>query len=372
MTVIAILAIVFAALGAALGAVNLAAMRTPAFREAEEGTLVSVLVPARNEEANIAACVESALASQGVPVEVVVMDDGSTDRTAEIVGAIAARDPRVRLQQAPPLPQGWTGKVHACQRLADAARGTHLFFVDADVRLAPRAAAALVAHQRETGVGLVSAVPRQVTRSLGELLTVPMINFLMMGYLPVPIMRTRLDRGLGAACGQTMLFERAGYDAIGGHESIRHLLHDGIQLARRMRDHGRMTDVVLGAELATCRMYERFDQAWAGFIKNAHEGMASWGQLPVWTALLGFGHVLPPILFLLALLGVGSLTLALAALALSLGLRVAITRATRESWWTVPLHPATVAVGLAIQWASLLGLGRGRAGGWKGRVYPAQ
>lgn len=372
MIVLDLLALALAALSAFVGAINLAAVRTPAFRPAGEGTLVSVLIPARNEEANIAACVESVLASEGVAVEVVVMDDGSTDRTAEIVRGITARDPRARLEQAPPLPQGWTGKVHACQRLADAARGTHLLFVDADVRLAPRAAASLVAHQQEKALGLVSAVPRQIMKGWGELLTVPMINFLMLGYLPAPIMRTRLDRGLGAACGQMMLFERGAYDAIGGHESIRHLLHDGIQLARRMRDHGRMTDVVLGSELATCRMYESFDQAWAGFVKNAHEGMASWGQLPVWTALLGFGHVLPALLLVLALLGVGSPAPALGALVLSLGLRAAITRATGESWWTVPLHPATVSVGLAIQWASLLKLGRGRAAGWKGRVYPAQ
>ncbi|WP_372422527.1 glycosyltransferase [Salinarimonas chemoclinalis] len=372
MTVIAILALAFAALGALLAAVNLGAMRTPAFREAGEGTRVSVLIPARDEEENIAACVESALASEGVAVEVVVMDDGSTDRTAEIVAALAARDARVRLERAPPLPAGWTGKVHACQRLADAARGTHLLFVDADVRLAQRAAASLVAHQETKGLGLVSAVPRQVTKTWGEGLTVPMINFLMLGYLPVPMMRTRPDRGLGAACGQMMLFPREAYDAIGGHASIRHLLHDGIQLARRLRDHGRMTDVVLGSELAVCRMYDGFGPAWAGFIKNAHEGMASWRQLPVWTALLGFGHVLPPILVALALVGIGPLVPALGALVLSLGMRAAITRATGESWWTVPLHPATVGVGLAIQWASLLKLGRGRAGGWKGRVYPAQ
>ena len=92
------------------------------------GALVSILIPARNEAANIAACLDAALAATGVAVEVVVMDDGSTDRTAEIVRAYAARDARVRLENAPPLPPGWTGKVHACARLAEAARGTHLLF----------------------------------------------------------------------------------------------------------------------------------------------------------------------------------------------------------------------------------------------------
>lgn len=371
MTVLDVLALAFAALSALVGAINLGAMRTPPFRPAAAVTRVSVLVPARNEEENIAACIESALASEGIAVEVVVMDDGSTDRTAEIVRAIAARDARVRLETAPPLPEGWTGKVHACQRLADVATGTHLLFVDADVRLAPQAAASLVAYQQDRGLGLVSAVPRQIMKTWGELLTVPTINFLMLGYLPVPMMRSMKKRGLGAACGQLMLFERGAYDAIGGHESIRNLLHDGIQLARRMRDHDRMTDVVAGAELATCRMYTSFDQAWSGFIKNAHEGMASWGQLPVWTALLGLGHILPAVLLVLALLGLGQPAPALGALVLSLGFRALVTKATGESWWTVPLHPATTTVALAIQWAALLKIGRGRTAGWKGRVYPA-
>ena len=148
------------------------------------GALVSILIPARNEAANIAACLDAALAATGVAVEVVVMDDGSTDRTAEIVRAYAARDARVRLENAPPLPPGWTGKVHACARLAEAARGTHLLFIDADVRLAADAPARMAGHAAASGAGMVTGVPRQVIGSLGEALTVPMINFLLFCYLP--------------------------------------------------------------------------------------------------------------------------------------------------------------------------------------------
>jgi hypothetical protein len=372
MTALAIVALVLAALSAGIGGLNLWLVRTPGKRPVATGTLVSILIPARNEESNIGDAIAAALASTGVDVEVVVMDDGSTDRTPEIVAGFAARDPRVRLAHAPPLPAGWTGKVHACQRLADAANGTHLLFVDADVRLAPQSAARLVGHLQASGFSMVSGVPRQITRGIGEILTVPMINLMMLGYLPVAGMRAKPNPGFGAACGQLIMVDRAAYCSVGGHGAIHDCLHDGLKLARLFRRNGLMTDIVAGHELATCRMYRSFDESWDGFIKNAHEGMATPVQLPIWTVLLGGGHILPFILAPFALAGLAPLWLVLAALALSLGLRAAITLRTRESLWAIPLHPAIVAVGLAIQWSSLLRVRRGLSAGWKGRVYPAE
>ncbi len=372
MSILAWIVLGLAALPALIGGFNLLLVRTPRKRTVKEGTLVSILIPARNEEANIAAAIEAALASSGVDIEVVVMDDGSTDATPAIVSGFAARDTRVRLENAPPLPQGWTGKVHACHCLADAARGTHLLFVDADVRLEPQTAARLVAHLQGTSNAMVSGVPRQITLGWGEIVTVPMINLLMLGYLPVIGMRMRSDPGFGAACGQLIMVEREAYRAIGGHGSIRTTLHDGIQLARRFRLDGFMTDIVAGHELARCRMYADFAQSWDGFLKNAHEGMATPFQLPVWTILLAGGHIAPFFLAPLALAGLAPLWPALAALGLTLSLRAAITLRTRETLWSIPLHPVNVAVALAIQWNALLRSRRGGAAGWKGRVYPAQ
>jgi hypothetical protein len=377
MTVFAFIALAMAGLAALIGSINLVLVRTPRKNPIKPGTLVSILIPARNEEANIGEAIATALGSANVDVEVVVMDDGSTDRTADIVREFASRDSRVRLVGAPPLPEGWTGKVHACQKLADAARGTHLLFVDADVRLAPQAAARLAAHLQGphfagSRFSMVSGVPRQITRSLGEMLTVPMINLLMLGYLPIAGMRARPDPGFGAACGQLIMVDRAAYDALGGHGAIRGTLHDGLKLARRFRENGLMTDIVAGHELAACRMYDGFEESWNGFLKNAHEGMATPVQLPIWTMLLGGGHVLPWLLAPFALLGLAPFWIVFASLFLSMGLRGAITLRTRESLWTIPLHPATVCVALAIQWNALLRARRGVSAGWKGRVYPAE
>ncbi len=344
------------------GAINL--WRMPRVRGTPAaGTLVSVLIPARNEAGNIAACVETALASTGCAVEVVVMDDGSTDGTAAIVEAMAARDPRVRLVQAPALPPGWTGKVHACARLAEHAQGSHLLFIDADVRLAPHAAAAMAAHAQDRRIAMLSGVPRQVIGSLGEALTVPFINMLLICYLPFGGRATQRKPSLAAACGQLVMVERRAYDAIGGHGAIKGVLHDGIALARLFRARGHDTEILDGAPLATCRMYAGFAQSWQGFIKNAREGMATPVGLPVWTVLLAGAHLWP---WFLLPSGEAALTIAL-----MFALRAAVTWRTGEPWWTVPLHPFTVLVALAIQWTALGRSALGLKAGWKGRAYEA-
>ncbi|WP_376098867.1 glycosyltransferase [Roseomonas sp. CCTCC AB2023176] len=326
-------------------------------------TLVSILIPARDEAENIGTCLDAALASTGVAIEVVVMDDGSRDGTAEIVAARAAADPRLRLERAPALPLGWTGKVHACQRLADAARGTHLLFIDADVRLQRDAAARMAGHAARTGIALVSGVPRQDIETIGEALTVPAINLMMMGYLPGAGRAFTRHKALAAACGQLILVERGAYDAVGGHATFRDKLHDGLCLARNLRAAGHQTEIVDGAELATCRMYKSFGEAWRGFLKNAREGMATPIGLPIWTVLLFGGHVLPWLL----------LPSAQAALALTLTyiMRAAITVRAREPAWTIPLHPAIVLMALAIQWTAMIRGLLGRPAGWKGRAYGA-
>jgi len=360
MTGYALAALVLATWPAILGAVNLARLRAPR-GPAPDGALVSILIPARDEEAHIEACLRAALASRGVAIEVLVMDDGSRDRTAGIVRALAEADPRLRLLAAPPLPLGWSGKVHACARLAEAARGTHLLFTDADVRLAPDTAAAMAGHAARQGIGMVTAVPRQVIGSLGEAVTVPMINLLLLGYLPGGGRAVTRRPEFAAACGQLLLVERAGYDRAGGHATLRGAIHDALALARRFRAAGIATEVVDGAPLATCRMYRGFAECWRGFLKNAREGMATPLGLPIWTVLLAGAHLWPWVLL--------PAWPALLAVMLGLGLRVAITVRAREPWWTVPLHPAAVLVALAIQWTALARSALGRPSRWKGRDY---
>ncbi|GEP01285.1 glycosyltransferase [Methylobacterium haplocladii] len=372
MLALALLSLALALLPAVLAAVNLRALAPPAPAPQATG-LVSILIPARNEAAIIAGTVRAALASEGVAVEVLVGDDHSTDATAAIVSAIARGDPRLRLVEVPTLPEGWTGKNNGCVTLAKAAEGARLLFIDADVTLGPNAAAALSVHAERTGATLVSGVPRQVMASLGERLTVPTITFLLLGFLPVPLMRRRPDVSLAAGCGQLMMIAADAYRQTGGHGAVRTSMHDGVTLPRALRTAGFRTDLVAGSTLASCRMYSGFAQAWAGFSKNAREGMATRRALPVWTFLLFGGQILPWLLLATAL-GAGLPRVALLAFAaglVSLGTRAAITHASGEPLSTIPLHPLTIATALAIQWTALVREARGRApAAWKGRSYP--
>jgi len=351
-----------AAVPLVLGLMNLALYRRP--ERAAGRPVVSVLIPARNEEANIAEACASVLANEGVDLELVVLDDHSTDLTGAILRGIG--DKRLRTAQAPPLPPGWSGKQHACAYLATLARHELMVFMDADVRLAPDALSRITGFMQRHDVGLASGFPHQRTDTWGERLLLPLIHFLLLGFLPMALMRRLSAPSLGAACGQLIAVRRDDYRRAGGHAAIRSSLHDGVTLPRAFRCAGSMTGLFDADRLAVCRMYGSAREVWDGLSKNATEGMARPIGLPVWTGMLGGGQVLPIPLLLLA----PSVPAVLAVLA-SMGLRLVIAWRFRQSWASALLHPVGIAVLLALQWVALLRAARGRPTQWRGRAYPA-
>ena len=367
--ILSLVGLALAALYAGLTALNLAVFRRP--RAGPERPRVSVLVPARDEAGNIEAAVEAALAQHGAEVEVVVLDDGSTDGTAEIVRRMAAGDGRVRLLRGADLPAGWNGKQHACHQLAREARNPVLLFVDADVRLAPDAVARMHGYMAARGLALVSGFPRQVTGSLPEKVAIPQILVLLLGYLPFPFARLSPAPGFAAGCGQLMMVEAAAYREAGGHAAFRDRMHDGLNLPRNVRVAGGRTDILDATGIASCRMYDNWADIWAGFSKNATEGMAKPVALPVWTVLLGGGHVLPWLTLALSLWwqDEGAGWASLGAIALVAVARLALAWKVRQSLVSVLLHPVGVLVTLAIQWSALLAARRGGRATWRGRTY---
>ena len=332
---------------------------------------LSVLIPARNEEGSIRGAVEAALASRGVELEVIVLDEHSEDRTAEIVRGIG--DPRVRLETAPPLPAGWCGKQHACAALAALARHPLLLFVDADVRLEPDGAARAAAFLETSGAGLVSGVPRQETVTFLERLLLPLIHFILLGFLPMGWMRRFRHPAFGAGCGQLFLARREAYERAGGHAAIRASLHDGVTLPRAFRQAGIATDLFDATSVASCRMYRGATEVWRGLGKNATEGIAAPGSIVPFTFLLGAGQVAPPVLLVLTLLGalpadVLLLPAVLGSLAAWLP-RLAAVRRFRQPLDGALLHPLAILVFLVLQWIALGRKLLGRPAGWKGRAY---
>ncbi|MEO1529771.1 MAG: glycosyltransferase, partial [Planctomycetota bacterium] len=265
---LAIVSLVLAVFPTAMFLANLSLFRFAGSRDKNNGSeTVSVLIPARDEASGIEACVRSCMASSDVELEVVVLDDQSQDDTAAIVTSIAQEDARVRLISGVPLPSGWNGKQHACKQLADAATHEVFVFLDADVRLKPDALARLLSRRRESNVDLLSAFPLQETGTWLEAWLIPMMHYILLGFLPFARMRERRDPSLAAGCGQLFLTTRESYAAAGTHEAIRSSRHDGIKLPRAYRSAGLMTDVVDGSELARCRMYRNTSEVIRGLLK---------------------------------------------------------------------------------------------------------
>ncbi len=362
-TAIALVALPLALLPLILTLLNLRRLPIPAL--AQGSPAISVLIPARNEEANIADACAAILASRGVTLELVVLDDASTDGTPAILAAIA--DPRLRVAAAPPLAPGWSGKQHACDALGHLAQHELIVFVDADVRLAPDALARMAGFMLAHDAGLASGFPRQVVVTWSERLLLPLIHFLLMGFLPMALMQQRRDPGLGAGCGQLFIARRAAYRDAGGHAAIRASLHDGLTLPRAFRRAGHLTLLFDATGFATCRMYANAAQVWEGLCKNATEGMATPAALPFWTLVLAGGQVVPAVLMIAAPSWPAAL-----ALAAGIGTRLILAMRFRQPLLSALLHPLGIAALLVVQWFSLVRAARGGQATWRGRTYPAQ
>lgn len=333
---------------------------------------VSVLIPARNESARIGRLLKSVLLSRGVRLEVCVLDDDSTDGTAEIVQGFAAADSRVRLLRGERMPEGWNGKQHACWQLSMAARTGELIFLDADVELSSDALLRTVLLRRRLGVSLLSGFPRQLTGSLGESLLIPLIHVILLCFLPFPLMRWSRMPGASAGCGQFFAADRAGYERTGGHSGIRNSRHDGVMLPRLYRNAGLSTDLFDASDLATCRMYHSLGETWLGLLKNATEGFARWPVLPMITLVMLAAFVIPTLAVVLVALGLlpGSQWLPV-AIALASGYLPRLICCLRydRAWLGAMLHPLAVLLFLAIQWLAWVNQKRGRTVQWRQRSY---
>jgi chlorobactene glucosyltransferase len=346
---------------------------------------VSVLIPARNEEGRIRDCLAS-LAAQRPPVrEVILLDDRSTDRTAEIARELGFREQkgaRLRLIRGEELPEGWVGKNWACHQLSKAAdpATSHLLFTDADTIHGPECVAAALCHARKVRADLLSLWPDQVTGTWSEKLIIPLGYLLFMGFHPFPLLallqaypgraerwgggRRRLAM-LGAANGQFLLFRRQSYESLGGHEALRdHLVEDiafGRRVAARTGEGMRLVNAD-GSDLLTCRMYTGFAGVWEGFSKNLRPVFEESHHSFLLFGIVVFGLFLLPFMALpwipSAGVGVGLIVL----------MRLLLTLRFRTSWFGFFAHPVAVLLALLIalnSWRLCLRCGIV----WKGRVY---
>jgi chlorobactene glucosyltransferase len=338
---------------------------------------VSILVPARNEEDNIAACVGSLTIQDYPDYEIVVLDDDSHDDTWRLLSELATQSSRLRILKGEPLPAGWLGKHWACHQLYLAATGELLLFTDADTRHHPHATCQAVSALLDEKADLLTVLVRQEVVSWAERLLVPIIPWSIFNFVPLSLAYRLRWPVLSANVGQFMLFHREAYKAIGGHEAVRRHVVDDLALGRRAVAFGLRWRLLDGSEQIRCRMYRNYQEVREGFSKNLFGAFDY--NVPIfvliWSWLL-FVFVEPPLVLVLGITGVsvvGFFSVGLAARAVGASLVLWGLTCWRFGFplYLVFFYPITILLTTSIAVRSLLFTLTGRAT-WKGRTLTRQ
>jgi len=255
---------------------------------------VSVLIPARNEAKRITPTLLSVLQQDYPRFEIIILDDASTDATSQVVMNLINGVGNARLMSsAEDVPDGWLGKSWACQRLAAAAHGSILIFLDADVRLTPDAISRSVDLMLTSGLDVMCPFPRQTATTLLGRLVQPLLQWSWLTTLPLDVAETSRQPSLTAGNGQFLLITKAMYDGIGGHEAVRAEILEDINLVRRVKAAGGRGGVVDGSDIAQCTMYRTDRELIEGYGKSLWSAFGSTAGAVMVNLLLFMVYVLP-------------------------------------------------------------------------------
>ena len=331
---------------------------------AEMAGVVSVLIPARNEEGNLPACLDSVLAQGAIVGEILIYDDHSTDETARVIAGMMARDTRVRSVPVRPLEAGWTGKNFACWQLAGAAGGKRLLFLDADARLLPGAIVALETEMTRRRLEFLSCWPGLEMVTFWERLLMPMLNYVVFSIYPGPLSLFFSYPSLALAHGACLFFDRRSYFELGGHSAVRDQIFEDTRLAQLWREEGRAGLCLDGQRTVRVRMYEDLAGIWLGFLKNFYPAFQR--QSSFWAFIIyHFVFMLLPFLLLIVIddwrlwLVAGGIVLVRLMLAWRFG----------HPGWSAFGHPLAQGMFLALGLTSWWRCRSGRGVSWKGRDY---
>ncbi len=284
-----------------------------------EAPLVTTLIPAKDEEATLETCVETVLA-QGYPaLEILIVDDRSSDRTPEIAQELAQRDPRVRVITIEDLPEGWTGKTHALDLATREARGDWLWFLDSDTRQHPDALSICMDYARRERASLVSLMPELRCETFWEKVVQPLQGIVLMRSFS-PLAVNDDTSKVGFANGQFILMSREAYDAAGGHAAVRDRFVEDIYMAQRVKKAGYPIRVALGTQISSTRMYTSLPQIIRGWSRILYDAL---GRRP----LPLVGKIVEPLIFSQT----GDIALIVSVAMLLLG------RASPFAWWLLGL-----------------------------------
>ncbi len=333
--------------------------------------MVSILIPARNEERSIADCVQSFLAQDYPSFEVVVLDDQSSDDTRAILEKIAISEPALRILYGEPPSDNQVGKTWACSQLACQAQGELLFFTDADTLARSDTLKTIVTMLVGEHADLLTGFPRQEVHTWGERLLVPFFSWAFLSFVPLALAYKIRLPFLSIAVGQMMLFRREAYLRIGGHESVSSSVVDDISLARQVKEKKLRWRVSYIADLISCRMYYSSREAIDGFTKNLFAAF-DYHLIPflfafIWLLVMFWEPLVVVALMISGGAHQAQLTAMVACLALSIILWLIPYGEMRIPFFLSFLYPFTILANVGVAFRSLVYTLGGRIT-WKGRT----
>lgn len=339
---------------------------------------IAVIVPVRNEAYNVATCLRS-LGEQDYPrdrLQIITVDDDSSDDTAAIIRRTATADSRVRLLEAAALPAGWAGKPHACWIGALAADAEWLCFLDADTIAEPALMRCAMLAARQRNLDMMSLAPFQELSGFLDRLLIP-VGFLLIAVTMDPARANRPDSSEATANGQFILVRGEDYFRVGGHSAVRDQICEDTALAREMKAAGLRVGLLGSETLIRTRMYRTAGDLWEGLSKNVVETFGG----PAWTSMIAASALLlawiTPVLPLLAIIAairephpveIASASIALLAAAAVVGTQLALARHFRIPLWYGLLFPLSCSAGALLVAYGVFRNLRGRVS-WKGRIY---
>ena len=252
---------------------------------------VSILIPARNEEKNIGNLLGQLQEFNYDSLEIIVCDDHSTDGTASIIQSFETSRHPVQYLKGQQVPIGWLGKNYACHQLANKAKGEYLLFIDADVQVGDGLIEATLTVMQKHKLQLLSIFPKQLMNSWGEQITVPLMNWILLSFLPLPLIRLSKNPAFAAANGQFMLFDSQTYKTLYPHQAMKGNRVEDIAINIYYKKEGRNTHTLLGDSRISCRMYNGFSDSVAGFTKNIFQ---FFGNSMLLTILVGLITISAP------------------------------------------------------------------------------
>lgn len=331
-------------------------------QETEPQSKISILIPARNEENNIGNCLESCITQDYTNLEIIVLDDHSEDRTAQVVMSKTLVDPRVRLLSGKELPSGWLGKNWACHQMAGISTGEYLLFIDADVTLGRETVSRVISTVKSNKIGMFSVFPTQILTGFGASTVIPIMNWLLLNFLPLKQVFKSDSTRFVAANGQFILFSKETYQKSGGHAAVKGMVVEDMELARNVKRSGIKLMTALGGDLIKCKMYSGFWESIKGFTKNFYPGFGISGL----TFIIMISSFL--VIYLLPFVSVFFSLLWLPALILVLLSKVLISRISRSNLMVeIITHPFQMVI-LYITGLKSVYLAKTGRLEWKGRI----